>query len=914
MSLLALLIMCAASQAESVDKLEAAFSDPPNEHRILKIIHSWPDEADQQDKLIRTLLSQGFGGVVCNISFQDYMESEAKWQAFVRAVQAAREAGMSMWLYDEKGYPSGVAGGLTLRKHPEFEASGLLLAEATTNGEAVSLDVPPGRHFLTAAFPLEAGNIRIDGKLDLQQHVRDGKLSWSPVSGEWHVMLITESELYEGTHAQLSLADKLPYINLLQPEATTRFIEVTHEQYADRLGEKLGALFAATFTDEPSLMSAFLRSMPYRVIPWSPDIAEVFRERRGYALEPWVPALFTTVGGDEKRVRHDFWLTVSELVADGFFGQLQDWCQAHGLPSGGHLLAEESITNHVPLYGDFFRCLRRLSAPSIDCLTSLPGQVPWYVAKFARSAAELEGHTLTMCETSDHSQVYRPQGDTRPRQVVTEDEIRGTLNRLFVGGITTITSYYSFAELSDEQLRQLNAWAGRCSSLLQGGHLVTDIAMLYPSETLWQHYQPTHHWGKHSAEIGQVANVLRSASEALYAAGRDFIYIDSQALEDADVENGTLVHGNLRWRVLVLPRVDTLPAGAWEKVVRFWRSGGIVVSLGTTPANTTSEFPSESLRASVVEMFGDADAPRITARDSGATGVFLPIGTELLLPQVLDGLLEQDVQVTEARHPIRATHRRISRHEVYLLINDSPDPWQGNVSFAAQGEGQRWDPKTGSVTSVPTGKSIPLSFEPYGATLLRFPAAGLPLRLATKSHLLEGMSTEPLPHVEPGTGHGEFVRAEVTATSLPEFGEVTAWKTVGTITKGEVDTFLFLMFRYPEPLDLNNAQMLVIDTWAPPGQRTSPEILVILRDTDGADYLANTGRQLATSGYVRIFLPIEQFQLAGWSTDPSGRLEREQIAAISVGWGGHYGKESDHVAFSLALPRIASLGTEGAAR
>jgi hypothetical protein len=109
--------------------LSERFTDPPASCRILKIIHSWPDGADAQDLLIHSLGSQGFGGVVCNVSFADYLQSEERWQAFVRAVTEAKAAGMALWLYDERGYPSGTAGGLTLEGHPEWEAQGLLIAE-----------------------------------------------------------------------------------------------------------------------------------------------------------------------------------------------------------------------------------------------------------------------------------------------------------------------------------------------------------------------------------------------------------------------------------------------------------------------------------------------------------------------------------------------------------------------------------------------------------------------------------------------------------------------------------------------------------------------------------------------------------------------------------------------------------------
>jgi hypothetical protein len=90
------------------------------------------------------------------------------------------------------------------------------------------------------------------------------------------VILISEDRLFEGTHASLSLSDHIPYPNLLQPEPTARFLDLTHQRYAQNLGADLGQFFVSTFTDEPSSMSLFLRPMPYRVLPWSPELSVEF--------------------------------------------------------------------------------------------------------------------------------------------------------------------------------------------------------------------------------------------------------------------------------------------------------------------------------------------------------------------------------------------------------------------------------------------------------------------------------------------------------------------------------------------------------------------------------------------------------------------------------------------------------------
>ncbi len=884
---------------------EERFANPPAASRIIRIIHGFPLTPAEQDAQLQTLIRQGFGGFVSNVSFRDYLENEDHWRAFVRAVTEAKRAGMSLWLYDERGYPSGVAGGITMRGHPEFEARGLLIADTTSDGGPVALDMPPGKRVLAAAFPVRDGIIAMDKPVDLSAQVKDNRLQWQAPAGHWHVMAITEDMLYEGTHAALSLADKLPYINMLMPEPTVRFLEVTHDRYAAHLGNDLGRYFVSTFTDEPSLMSMFLRSMPYRVLPWAPDLPAEFRKRRGYVLETVLPALVVDAGGEGQRARYDFWNTVGDLVSENYFGQIQQWCHRHNVASGGHLLMEESIAAHVPLYGDFFRCARRLDAPSIDCLTSIPAQVPWFIARLMGSVADLEGRTVTMCETSDHSQRYRPAGDTRPVRIVTEDEIRGTCNRLVFGGINTITSYYSFQNLSDEQLQRINLHVGRCCTMLTGGHQVADIAVLYPIESIWPQFSPATQGASGSPGPMRIQNTYRVVSDSLYGANRDFTYVDSRALAEAKVEKGVLVHGELRWRVVVLPHGDTLPIAVWGNLARFWQTGGVVIAVGALPANSATEFPSAQVQKLALEMFGHGMEAHVTANAAGGVGVFLPPGTESLLPMVLNGLLEPDVRVGDGRAPVHATHRRIDGPEVYFFINDSGDAWESQVNVAARGAGEQCDPAAGTMTQVGADGQVKLRLGPYGAVLLRYPESKLPQRLPISTGALPGLTLQPLPEVLPDIGKGQFVQAELTEDSARLGFSRPAWRPVATLTKSQVDTHLFLAFKFPQPVNLSGGEVLALDTWTPEGQGTLTELLVILRDKNGGDYIARAGRSLCAAGSSRSFVLLSQFQPAGWSEHRgTGQLDLSGVSAIHVGWGGYLGTVGEKVEFATTVPQV----------
>ena len=142
-------------------------------------------------------------------------------------------------------------------------------------------------------------------------------------------------------HPALSLALKQPYINLLMREPTARFIELTHDRYAKELGADL-KVFTSTFTDEPSLMSSWLRQMPYYVLPWCPDLPADYRARTGRDLLADVPAItFENASGTTPRLRYDFWNLVGDRVSQNFMGQLTEWATKHGI------LSEHSVHRAV---------------------------------------------------------------------------------------------------------------------------------------------------------------------------------------------------------------------------------------------------------------------------------------------------------------------------------------------------------------------------------------------------------------------------------------------------------------------------------------------------------------------------------------------------------------------------------------
>ena len=240
-----------------------------------------------------------------------------------------------------------------MRGHPEWQARGVLVAATNVAaGARAELTLPPGTFRRAVACPMKAGRPDTDAAVDIGAGAKDGKVLWTaPAQGPalWRVIGITEDYLYESTHSALSLALKQPYINLLMREPTARFIELTHDRYAKELGADL-KVFTSTFTDEPSLMSSWLRPMPYYVLPWCPDLPADYRARTGRDLLTDVPAItFENASGTTPRLRYDFWNLVGDRVSQNFMGQLRLPLGRASAGRGGALLPRAVLRRFLPL-------------------------------------------------------------------------------------------------------------------------------------------------------------------------------------------------------------------------------------------------------------------------------------------------------------------------------------------------------------------------------------------------------------------------------------------------------------------------------------------------------------------------------------------------------------------------------------
>lgn len=716
------------------------FRDPANLYRPLQIVHGLDNYLSNRDGLTGTqslddflerLARLGTGGIVTNVGFTDYLENPRQWDVLRHGLQKADDLGLHLWIYDEKGYPSGTAGGLVTRANPDCVALGLACYPFEVIGPThVEIPMP-----LSCCKTIWVGALRNPDQatpansLDLNQDVDEwGMLHWDAPVGNWTVLYLAERVMYDGTHSAANVCEFKHYINTLNPEAVKTFLRVTHEAYYRELPKLIWDKIEAVFTDEPSFMTYYMPALPDRFIgkipvldkpifndrpmavPWLSGFLEEFKHIKGYDLRPCLFALFYSESDEACLARQDYYEVVTQLYARAFFGQIQDWCHAHGIASSGHVLLEESIVDHVPFEGSLFAVIRKMDLPGIDMLNSDPQEMlnggsfmgaSFMAVKQVSSAAHLGGSARVHSESSDWEQ--RNQG-----RFATLAERRGQANLQYVLGVNTITSYFGWDEIGQEGQKAYNDYVGRLGSLLTGGQHVCDVAVLYPIRSMWAHYlpplQPFSSWSERSQRspwAARVAESYQTLVKRLLCHQVDLDIIDEEAVTNGKIQDGALHVAGEDYRVILLPALSALGLETAQSLVRFCEAGGVVFSIGELPRLAESADKTLQLHQVMAELAATGQAQVVEPEQA--------VGT-------LRRSIPADLMVAGDHPEILYTHRVLDGRHLYFVTNNAPG--QVSIQFRLRqiGDYQVYNPLNGEIVPFDGEKAIEL--EGYSAVFL----------------------------------------------------------------------------------------------------------------------------------------------------------------------------------------------------
>ncbi|WP_206610353.1 glycosyl hydrolase [Croceibacterium ferulae] len=452
------------------------------------------------------------------------------------------------------------------------------------------------------------------------------------------------------------------------------------------------------------LLSAFAGTKPPHALfsdslevyggSWTPDLPAEFANRRGYDLLDHLPDLFLDTP-DSGAVRHDWALTLSELVDERYLAPLSEWAREHGTQVRAQVYGYPPAT---------------LSSNALIALPEGEGE-DWRdfnSTRWATSAAHLYDKPVVSSET--WTWLHSPSWAATPLDMKMEAD------RHFLQGVTQLIghgwpysppgeaepgwSFYAAAALNDHNpwypvMADVSRYLARTSWMLRQGAPANGVALYLPIEDAFAAMVPAR--PSANVKVGEllpdtlVSDILDSGH------GLDF------------VDRGVLQGRTLPHRVLLLPHLQRIDADAFRKIEQWVGSGGRLLAIGDLPETAGGLHAEE-----------DSAAVQAISRRLLASGAVTVIDPAEVTP-ALRAAATPDVTLAMPDPDIGFIRRNTADRDIFFIVNSGNQPVHTSARIASRfAAGEWWDPMTGRRWPAGGGDAVELTLAPYQSRFLIF--------------------------------------------------------------------------------------------------------------------------------------------------------------------------------------------------
>lgn len=676
----------------SMEELRRYFGDPPNEYRLIFYSH------EVKPDFVTDLRKYGVGGIMALFYKFLYDPQHKDRSQLQKRTEFANANGMRLWLADEFGYPSGMAGGRVVEENPDFEVRGLTRISTSGSGKGdVLIELPEELERAVGAvlYPV------VEGEPDFQAGeavaVSGRTIETSGRNGPWQLHVFGTMPRDHDVAAQSTMAQfghTGRYIDLLNPAAVDRFIDLMYQAQADEI-EDFSERIYGLYTLEPQLMQVhwvWNRDGDHAFVSWNAGIPGRFKEMHGYDLLPVLGAIFEGDRMEDKRTRMHFHQTVGQMLSETYARRLTEWAEENETFSSGHFLLNDHLSMHVACYGDLMKFVSELHIPGVDTGIPDPHEMdgwPYQQNKFFSSIAAWKDLD-TVNTLLDPIIMGRGRMRMSPKVPV----MRNISNRVFLNGSNQLHTYAPLnrrepnpnaavpsagAGYTEEDYRGLNEYIGRISVLLRGARNETKVALYYPIAMFQAEFKPsTQHWRKVVAEHEKRQHAFEGIEQTLVEFGTDYNIVHPEAVEAAVVEDGFLVIGAHRYRYLIMPQMEILPLSVVRQLERFQKGGGEVLWVDSTPARGAYQEEDKAVLRSI--------------RNAS------PVKTELIGERLKEPYSPDfSLRFEDAAGEILVTRFRRLDRRIYFVVNTSGEPVSMTASSDASGLVEVFDPLSGEI-------------------------------------------------------------------------------------------------------------------------------------------------------------------------------------------------------------------------
>jgi hypothetical protein len=598
---------------------------------------------------------------------------------------------------------------------PDVDEKALYYRAPYSSQPGVKPLLTPDRTVLPTGQCISPGQIvDLSGKLSA-----DGQLVWEVPPGNWTILRFGRT-----TTGQTTRPAPVPGLGLESDKFDKSALDAHFDAFVGRLLETVG---------EPShpgrgLTGVHFDSWEMSSQNWSERFREEFRRRRGYDPLRYLPAMLGRVVQSvevSERFLWDLRRTAQELVVENHAFHLKELGRRHGLklsiepydlnPAGDLALGAAADVPMCEFWSKGFGFSTEFSAFEAVSIAHTCG----------RPIVAAESFTADQDAWRQHPASVKAQGDWAlccgvNRFVIHRYQHQPWLDRFPGMTFGPYGVHWDRTETWWEMASAYHAYLARCQTMLRRGLPVADVLYL---------------------DLEGAPNVFRPPVSATLSGlpDRRGYNFDGCApgtlIERASVENGRIKFPDgMSYRLLVLPRLETMTPALLRKVKQLVDAGATVI--GAPPARSPSleNYPQcdAEIERLAAEIWRSSRVIRDTLTVQPASG--LAPTTEKGIPhhegnpqfpdmypgyemtaQVLSGMgVRPDF---ESDGDVRYVHRHDRGAEIYFVGNRTSAPLASTCRFRVTGfQPELWDPVTGQQRPLPEFQqvegrtSVPLQF------------------------------------------------------------------------------------------------------------------------------------------------------------------------------------------------------------
>ena len=513
------------------------------------------------------------------------------------------------------------------------------------------------------------------------------------------------------------------------------------KKISERSGISLNQLIRAIFCDSIEVSGA----------NWTDGFETLFYNAYGYQLKEWMPFVFYSAKGNYanddyansfssdfkeklKRVRYDYNKLLVEVFLKNFTQTYKDFCeangvlcryQAYGTPFLMGILDGYMIPD-IPESNNWI-----YSAEMKDSLwqwNQNHGYMTWNL--YASAGGHLTDKKIISSEVMTN---------TRGVFKTTLEEVKQHDDMNFITGINhSILHGYNYSPKSapfpgwirygayfSEQntwWKHIDSWVdynARLSAVFQNSQADKSIAIIGPTADIWGDKglarEPFHMEPKYLHKIWEPISQLGYSCE----------YINQNVLVKAEIKNGEIAFGKMRYKLLVLASLKSIHPETAIAIQKFVASGGKVVVIDELPKKSLHFKDSDKNDTKVKEIMEN-----LLAKNPNA---FIQVNQPKSLENIMTwskhflekSAIAPDVVISNPSKKVYQIHQYTKEKELYFFTNVHKfDTAKFKADFPVKGKYPYvWNPETGERESfyyTKNANELEISLNPLESLLLVF--------------------------------------------------------------------------------------------------------------------------------------------------------------------------------------------------